>query len=397
MSGSTKIMLALMLLLIIPQALSLGVSPAKRVFDFEPGQTDSVTVTVHNNDKKSFNAVIEVQGALKDHIQLSTNKLEFSPTDESKTFTYKVIHPDTMDRPGLHSADIRVKEMTVNDDAMIRPGLMLTTKAYLKVPYPDKFAGAELSVKDVKLGDMQSIYIRFSNLGSEDIQNAQASIDLINPKGEVVATLNSDSISLPSRKTGELIASFDTTEYQPGTYKLTAFVLYDGNKIDLDGKFEIKSFLIKLLSIAVGEFELGDIANFEATVRNIGNRLVEDFYINMFLQDSAGRTMADVRSFKLNLESDDVKQTNIYWDTTGVLAGEYTGTLSLNYEDEHYIRNIVTEVTQDDIQIELMDEVTGMAINEAPTGPDIPMKTYLGLIIVLLLVIIGIMVWKLRK
>jgi len=396
-----QLVLVTLLLLMLPIAAGLGISPGQRSFDFEPGKEKTVTITVYNNDQQAFTGMIEVRGELKEYITLSTTELSFTPDEAEKKFSYTIAYPKEFETPGLHATEITVKERLENEDTeevVIRPGLKVISRLFVKVPYPGLYAKAELVAQDVKYGEDMSIYIRLTNLGSEDIQNAEATINIIGSQGEIVHTMTSDSASIKSKQTRELIATFDTLDHTPGKYNVNATVTYDSKTIELSGSFEIEEFLIKLLSIAVEKFQLGQIANFDTTVKNIGNRLVKKFYVGLFLKDSNQKTLADLKSYKIDLEQEDVKETNIYWDTEGVKEGDYYGKLSLNYEDKHHYKDVRTEVRQDSIKVEIDPKITGMVVDQpGDLEKSIPLKTYLGLIVVLLLTITIILIVKLRR
>jgi len=379
----------MLILIVLPMTSSLGISPGKRVFDLEDKE---VTITVHNNDGQDMDCLIEARGELAQYITLSDTELSFTASEKEKSFTYFLDMPEEMDVPGLHAGEIVVKERLKsgpNEDVVIKPGIMLSSQVFVKVPYPGTYATGELMLQDVKLGELMAIYIRFTSQGDQEIKSAVATVQIIDPDGKIVHVMTSDSTSIPSKTTREIITSFDTTSMRPGPYTVNATVNYDGREVSMTGKFEIDEFLIRLLSIAAREFTLGDIANFEATVENIGNRLVEGFNVGLFLKD-AGITLADLKSYKIDLGPQEVKQTNIYWDTSGVEAGDYEGKLSLYYEDEKLENDIVTQVRQDEISIKMANAITGNVIVDEPSS-QVPVTFYMaviGLLLIFLVVLI---------
>jgi len=67
-----------------------------------------------------------------------------------------------------------------------------------------------------------------------------------------------------------------------------------------------------------------------------------------------------------------------------------------DYEDEQLIKNVKTEVTPDEIKIEVVSKATGFVVSEAP-APSGSNAGFLIIIIVLLLVIMAMAFWMKRK
>ncbi len=394
----------LILLLLMPIVAGLGVSPGKRTFDFEPGKEKEVEVTIYNNDKKNISCMIEVRGELKNYINLSDKKIHFRKGDNKKSFTYTINYPEKFSEPGIHNAEIVVKELLKDHDGnvVIKPNLMVISKLHVKVPYPHKYAKGQLMLENVKRGENLEVFIRFSNVGSEMIKNAQASVDIMSPDGEIIDKLKSDSVSVEPKGFRELTAELDTTNLKPGKYIIDASVKYDKKKINLSGSFKVEDFMIKLLSVAVDSFSLGGIADFEVTVKNIGNRLVNDFNAGLFLKDKKGEPVADLDSYKIELSPGDVKETKIYWDTEKISAGDYFGELSLNYDDKRLVKDIKTILKEDEMEVKVGDEITGMAVSEEDNySVEPPGDSWLNLplvvVIILLLAIVVLQLYRIKN
>lgn len=388
-----KLMALCLLFILIPTVAGLGISPGKRTFDFEPDGTKTVEITVHNNDEKEFECLIQKRGGLSKYIELSKESLDFKPNEKTKSFTYTIRYPEELEEPGVHSGEIAVKELLKakeGEEVVIKPGLMVISKLYVKVPYPDKYAKGEIITDDVKRGEELDVFIRFSNVGSETISNAVADIHVLGPGGEVLKKLKSNSVSLEPQRTRELRAKFDTTELKPGEYKLEADVNYDNKRLNLKGGFSIEDFLVKLLSVAVDSFNLGEIADFEITLKNIGNRIVEGVSADLFLRDKSGKTLADVNSYKISMSPGDIKETKIYWDTANIDVGDYYGKLSISYGDDKLTKNVLTKVEQDKIDVQVGNDITGMAVADTKGGAsgNNTWVVMLGVIVVLLVLLV---------
>lgn len=74
------------LVLIMSQSvLSLGVTPARETFDFEPGSIHEVKFSLVNNENRDMDIVVYAEGGLVDSVVLGSSMISFLSTDESKS------------------------------------------------------------------------------------------------------------------------------------------------------------------------------------------------------------------------------------------------------------------------------------------------------------------------
>lgn len=379
-------------LLIISTASAIGVSPGKRVIDYNDGSTANEKITIHNTDGVAMQVLLEPKGELAEYITLEQNELTFAANEDKKSVGYTLKMPPGLS-PGLHSAEITAKELLEElDSSTIRPSLMVGSLVYIKVPYPGKYISANLYIPEGTLGQDMKMSVAINHLGNNPIEELKAKVQIYNPQGELMSMVSSEKISLEPKEVRELIIELNTLAYDPGEYQVHVTIEYDGETMTISDQLRIDDFLLKLLSVAVRDFELGDIANFDLTIKNIGNLLVEKAYAELVLK-SATRTLADLTSYKVDIDALETKSTNIYWDTSDVAQGTYEGTLSLRYKDQSLTKDIITTVGEDSIDISFGP--TGMVVEQpSATGTDMGLVPYLIVIIILLIVI---MVVVLRK
>ncbi len=258
--------------------------------------------------------------------------------------------------------------------------------------------GRSPSKDDVKMGEDILFFISIYNLGENDISGAKARVEIIDPGGEIIKTLESEPKPISSKQSGELIIRQSSSGMLPGDYSIKATVFYDNKEMELKSSFRIDEFLISLISLGVDDYTLGSVAKFTIVVNNIGNRLVEDFYSRILLNDKGGKIAASLNSFKIDIGQGETKETTAYWDTKDIDIGEYYGKVSLEYEDEMLEKEITTTVMEESIEVEI-NEITGMAVNEemptdAAGGKPLGINVQLSIIIVLLVVIAVILFLK---
>jgi len=387
----------LVFILLIMNVFGLGVGPGKATIDYEPGKSQTIDIEVFNNDGKDFNAVILVEGNLAPYIKTSENELKFTKDDKMKRFTYTITMPDTIEKPGLHTAHIKIKaiEAAKEGEIKIQTNLAVVTKLFMFVPYPGIYAEAQIRSNNVKQGDNIEIFISVFNLGEEDLNSVNARIDIFDPDGVLANRVTTGTKAIPAKKQGELVVSMTSDGILPGDYYVNATVFYDGNEIPLHSQFSVQAFLIKLLSLGVEDYTFGEIIRFSILAQNIGNRLVEDFYSRLVLKNPKGLIVANLQSYQIDIDKQETKETYAYWDTKEIELGKYYGKLSLYYEDEMLEKDVTADLYQDRIEVEVSD-ITALAIQQLehpePTAPDQDIRIFLFAIVILLVIITAVLV-----
>lgn len=389
------ILLAIVIILVIPNVLSLGVTPGKITIDFEPNLETTISLTVLNNDQKDFTTLALVEGDMKDYVTLEKTRLDFTKEDGSKTLSYKVKLPGSLDKPGTHQTLIKIretKEKEENGPITIGTSLEVISLLLINVPYQGKYLKTEMFVSEGGAGEETVFVISAENIGEENIDSIVSQIDIYNADGEKITTLTTDEKSINTRNKRELVTRW--VAEKPGRYKAKATINYDGKTTSLEKDFVIGGFLLKLHDITVKNFKLGGVAKFQILVENIGNVLIKEAYTNMNLQDEKGKTVMDVESNRKDVKPDEQKELEAYWETENVEKGEYYGSVTLKYEDKTKTTKIRTTVKDDSIETQLL--TTGMAI--APTTKPKSSSAITILIIILIAINVGWLVYfKKRK
>ncbi|MCK4531913.1 MAG: hypothetical protein KAT94_03525, partial [Candidatus Aenigmarchaeota archaeon] len=204
LKGFAILAMLVMLSLIPINAGAIGVTPGRTTVDFEPNLEKTVTFTIINNERKEFTAFVYAEEELKDYITSEKNIVEFKETDESKPFTYTFRLPEKIEKAGDHWGKIVVMEMP----AGVKEGeqLVMATTAVIhqlrvKVPYPGKYAELDLAIHEAEPNETVTFFVKVFNLGDENIYKAFATIDILGPTNERIAIIESEEISVDSKKT----------------------------------------------------------------------------------------------------------------------------------------------------------------------------------------------------
>ncbi len=386
----------IVLLMLTSKASAIGVSPGRTTLNFEPGLAKDIGLTVINTEKKAMTVVMYVRGELKDYVKLSQQSAVFAEGEETKSFTYSVNLPASIDKPGVHKTEIVVlevskeskiktetgEEVIVLDSPSIGARLAVISQLYVYVLHPGKYldAGLDAVAHDGKV----RFLVPITSQGKLGIGSARASIDIYTSLNEKVATIETNSLSIESQERKELFAEWDyeSAGINPGRYRAVATITYDGQTAYSEREFEVGSKNVEVESISVNNFALGEIAKFSILVNNQWASPLKDVIVQMMVYNENGEVMADFASQSYEIPALSKAEVVSYWDTVGVKEGTYKGKLILKYEDRVTERPIEIIVSDNNI------EVTGF------TGKAIfPKKSFFSLqnvligIVVLLIVI----------
>ena len=381
------IVLFLVFTLLIENVIALGISPGKKIIDFEPNLEKDITLTVFNSEHRDFTAAIFARGELSNYIEIQETKLKFSSQDNEKSFNYKIKLPEKIDKPGQHYADVVVREISEAEegkDIVIGALVAVVSQLEVKVPYPGKYATANLDIENAKPNEEVRFFLRINNLGEEDIGDARAKITIFNKKNKEVAQITTDATSINSKERKELTAKW-TANASLGDYKAVAVVSYDDLETTAESNFIIGDFFLKPLDISVKNFKLGQIAKFNILVENLANRELNDTAAQLLLFDENENKVMDIKSTPTEIEAFSKKELIAYWDTENIKEGAYIGKIILGYEGKTAERQIRTVVKENEIKTEIIG-ITAFAVDvpEAESKPNNGLLFSIAIVILIL-------------
>ena len=384
------LILIILILTLVKDVTALGISPGRQTMDFEPNSEKEITLTVFNTEHKDLTAAIFVRGELGDYMQLQETQLKFSSGDSEKSFNYKIKLPEKMDKPGQHYAEIVIREISdakEGNDIVIGALVAVVSQLEVKVPYPGKYATANLDVVNAKPNEEVKFFVRVNNLGEENIENAIGKITIFNKKNKEVAEINTNNLYVKSKDRIELAATW-IANASLGDYKAVAVVNYDNLETTTESNFAIGDFLLKPLDISAKNFKLGQIVKFNILVENLANRELKGASAQLLLFGGNENQVMDIKNTPIEIDASSRKELIAYWDTENVKEGNYVGKIILSYEGKTAERQIRTVVKETEIKTEIIG-ITAFAVDvpEAESNPD---KGYILTIIIIILVLSNI-------
>jgi hypothetical protein len=340
------------LIFILNGVAAIGVTPARTTVNFEPNLQRSVTFSVINSEAKDANLVVAVQGELAQYVTLTETSIKMRSTQKSKDITYNVNLLSELS-PGLHTAEIVVLQLPSEGEigeTVIGAALAVVTQLYVYVPYPGKYAEADLSVFNLDDGNVQ-FTIPVISRGDFDLTSVNAKINIYTALNEKVATISTNEIAIASGQRKEVTALWETSDVKAGPYRAVANLVYDEKTLSLERNFNVGQKHLTVESVEVNDFTLGDIAKFEILVKNDWGEDISGAYAQMRVKNSKGELLADFKSPTYDIASLDQTLMTAYWDTNGVRVGNYDATLLLNYEGIVDEQNLQLEVSEDSINV----------------------------------------------
>ena len=327
---------------------ALGITPARTSIDFVPGAEKTISFDVVNTDGKDVDLVVYAAGELNKSIFVLQNMISMKADEQMKQINYNVKLPVELS-PGMHSANIVVLEIPKEGFGF---GAVVGVIAQLNVyvPYPGKYAEAEMHVSGAERGGLVQFVIPVVSRGNVDLVSVHANVDIYNSMGEKVSSFNTAEVSASKEARGEIVYNWKA-DVPVGVYLAKATLIYDGNTLSLEKEFNVGEMVLDLQQIEVRDFKLGEIAKFEILVENKWGEKVAGVYTLMNVFNKDGDVMAEFKSPTENIPGFEKKVLVSYWDTGGVKKGVYDSSVYLRYDDKSVQKDLQLKVSDDMIEI----------------------------------------------
>ena len=139
-----------------------------------------------------------------------------------------------------------------------------------------------MDVDNIRAGSTANFKITVSNLGSEDI-TASDEVDIFDSSGTKVATVYAGSTSIKPKESGELFASWEAKDVQPGVYRTVATVRYNGATVTAENSFLVGGLVVNIIDVSVGTIQKDSIGKFNVKIDSLWNDEITDVYVEIFV------------------------------------------------------------------------------------------------------------------
>jgi hypothetical protein len=270
----------------------------------------------------------------------------------------------------------------------------VASKLLLRVPYSGKYSEIRLLAPDFVRGSASNFAVEVHNFGDEDIEEAQAFIDIYGPLNNKLFTLSGEKARVPAKEKALLIVNW-IPDVNNGPYKAVATVLYDGQSATSEMDFQIGEPQLSIESVSVTDFTLGGIAKFDVLVGSNWGVPMEEVYGWVKVSDDK-TVYTSYKTSTMSMEPYGKQLFQGYWDTDKVVPGPYKLDILFNYlgRTSQEIYDIV--VQQDDISIPQAGMATTDVEGEAKTSI-IVLAVVVFLVLIATIVNTIILVRRLRR
>ncbi|MDP4012268.1 MAG: CARDB domain-containing protein [Candidatus Nanoarchaeia archaeon] len=353
-------------LILIPTVQSIGITPSKVTMNFEPEYRGTLIFYGMNNRDHEIIMQPFIGGELEKYMKIENPEpVKVSPKGFAE-FKVSVSLPSALTTPGIVKTYFGVSEIPIEDlgSGVIAAYTSVEAIIEIKVPYPGKYAEADLIVEDVGLGEYANFKINIANLGEQAISNAQGTI-VIEESNTLVKELKTDSISLASKESSTIPIKIKTSDMEGGEYGVTAIIDYDGLKAT-DKEIWRVGYLFVNLTNYTKEFVVDKINRWDIYVQSRWNQPIESFYAEAKLIQDGNEIDISAKTPTISLGSWESTRLVAYWDTSGLALGNYDAKINFYYKDEVSENQVKIKITKPrnkfDLRIPLLQNISSQML-----------------------------------
>lgn len=332
------------LFFLVNSVSALGISPAFREYNFEPGLHQRIDYTIFASEGMEIG--IDVTGDLAEYF-----KLDKTDITGSGVFSVEFELPEIVEKPGMHRMRVYVAQKIDPEVASGFIGTRIVTISTIDiyVPYPGRYLETQLSANDVNAGEPVTFFLNISSQGKEDV-TIQPLIEIYSDSGKSIDNLYFTQREIKSQESINLKKTFNTTGLNPGKYKAMSTVDY-GNLAESEADFRIGNLSIEMTGYT-NKFYIGKLQKFEIGVESGWNNLIDGVYAEVEVFNETGK-ITDFKTSTTSLTPWEAKNITGYLDTIEMLPGMYDANITLRYFGKD--RGISQSKT---VKIELIEQPT---------------------------------------
>ncbi|MEM2117287.1 MAG: hypothetical protein QW754_06145, partial [Thermoplasmata archaeon] len=254
------IFLFVTLILLVPNANSLGIGPTDNEIEFKPNLVYELTVYVVNSETYDFPIKMSAEGDLAKYITFDVDEFVLGPKGTPTGIKYvkvKLSLPEKLERPGKYRTSIiatqNVKPThTSGIGAILRIGTSLT----VYVPYPGKYVEfLSINIENPQVNKTIRFLVDAINRGNQTIEEAKALFYIYDVDNNLVATLfDSKTKKIPPSEKVQFIGEWFANNVKPGKYRVVVKITYDDYRQEESKEFMIGSPTAKIINITTSDF-----------------------------------------------------------------------------------------------------------------------------------------------
>jgi hypothetical protein len=300
---------------------SLGISPAKKEYNFIPNGEINVNFLIFTDDPERKISLF-IDGDLAQYARLSKRSLT-----GGGGFTVTINFPADVGKPGRQSIGIRAEEQVSSEESFFSTTINVGSVIYIFVPYPGRYAETILNIPDGNVDEEIPIEALVINRGEEAL-DVDVAINFFEESGSKVYTMNFQEAIIGEGQERYFRKFLDTTGYRPGSYLAEAVVSYGpGEETRVNKTFRIGSLFVNITNFTESLPKKG-IQKFVISVESRWNGNLEGIFADVNLTNELDEITFRTPSLDLGPWE---AGTLVGFLDTGELEGQYEVDVVVNY------------------------------------------------------------------
>lgn len=319
-----RFFMVLLLVFCLSFVSSLGISPAIKNINFEPGKEVNLTFYILDAVDDSVYDVFLRGGELLNYSFLSEDQVT-----GAGSFVLTINFPQGLSVPGEHSLSVSVKERP-SETSFINTLVEIGSVVKTFVPYPGYYGDLSLNIPDVNAGDQIPVELYIINRGDNPLDLKEVYVDFISSDGNVVDTLNFTPVSIPISGDRYFRKYFSSESIEPGNYIGSAKVSYEDISREINRSFRVGSLFVDITNYSDHIVGKG-IQKFYVSLESRWNSPVYGAYVDVNLTNGEYSTL--FRTPSIDILPWETKTIESYIDTEK-LEGYYDLYLNASYHGQ---------------------------------------------------------------
>jgi hypothetical protein len=319
----------LLSLILISTVSALGVSPGKTTAQFVPNGEFEGKITFKPDNPHPLK--IETKG----DFEIIVDKEMLYCSKEPCEVNYKVIMPESFDRPGRHRGAITAVEVPENAGSFINIVVRITSWIDIEVPYPGKYLETiSISATNKEAGEEVPFQIQLINKGEEKINSAFAKIEVYDKDNVLVGSTMTNTVSdIENSQKVNLMALWDSKENVQGNYQAKITTFYDSESREEETDFKLGGLDIDLLKFS-DSIEKDGLKEFFVETESIWSEEVTDLKAYIYIFNKTGEEILSFETLTRTISAWGKQNLTGYIDTDKLSEGNHSAKIVLSFAQQ---------------------------------------------------------------
>lgn len=311
-----------MLTLLAAPVLAFGVSPARKIQQYAPNVTG--TITIVNNQEQSLDLYVIPRGNLSQYVTVSPKAVTLTPQTIEETISYSVSIPKSLATPGKHVIDLVVLTFqSGSSNTMISANAGVVSQVEIDVPYQGAYLESRI---DYSKSDNR-IVVPLFNRGNAPT-TADVTLAIYGPTNALVASSSKQGVAIAATSYAEV--PIDLPDLNPGTYLAKVTVDYGGKRLSLQEEIDVGK--PQLVPGDLNATMSGGIVRLTLPVVSQWNQGIKEAYAIYDISTAQGAFLTRVKTPSVSLDPFGKSTLIGYWD--GATEGDYSVSITLYYDGQ---------------------------------------------------------------